>query len=251
MRSKGALPFEVPGTGRTKKLSFVELRGAGLTDRDRDLRFGIVCASRDSYCSRGSLNGRACRYRIDTGSDVSLISPELAGRARQTLAAADNLRYPTVEKVPVLFKTDARISLGKVTVQMPIFVAPIGDECILGANFLSRTGLLKGLLERGLGSSEDGAKGDGLACSRVEDRSAQLPPCLSEIFEHGSRTLDPRQKGIYRSLLSEFRDAFSSEIIDGNCEVVRHRIQLTDSPPIKQAPRRVPLHLREEVNGII
>jgi len=37
----------------------------------------------------------------------------------------------------------------------------------------------------------------------------------------------------------------------GNCGILKHVINIKDSNPIKQAPRRIPLHLKEEVNRII
>ena len=44
---------------------------------------------------------------------------------------------------------------------------------------------------------------------------------------------------------------FSENLIAGNCDVLEHVIKIKDTNPIKQAPRRVPIHLKEEVNRII
>jgi len=44
---------------------------------------------------------------------------------------------------------------------------------------------------------------------------------------------------------------FSEEIIAGYCEIGEHVINLQDFSPIKQVPRRIPIHMREEVNKII
>lgn len=52
-------------------------------------------------------------------------------------------------------------------------------------------------------------------------------------------------------LLEEFQDVFSEEIVAGNCDVVQHKINLINSNPIKHTPRRIPIHMREEVNKII
>jgi len=51
--------------------------------------------------------------------------------------------------------------------------------------------------------------------------------------------------------LEEFQDVFSKEVIAGNCDVVEYIINLKDSLPIKQVPRRIPFQMREEVNKII
>jgi hypothetical protein len=47
--------------------------------------------------------------------------------------------------------------------------------------------------------------------------------------------------------LREFQDVFSEEVTAGNCAVVEHSINLEKNDPIKQTPRRIPFHLRDEV----
>ncbi|KMQ81926.1 krab-a domain-containing protein, partial [Lasius niger] len=46
-------------------------------------------------------------------------------------------------------------------------------------------------------------------------------------------------------------DVFSEDIIAGNCEIVEHNINIKDARPIKQVPRRAPLHLRGKMDQII
>lgn len=57
------------------------------------------------------------------------------------------LRYLTGEKVPVLFKTTVTVSLGKFLVKIPIIVAPVGEDCILGVDFLSEIKILDKVFE--------------------------------------------------------------------------------------------------------
>lgn len=59
------------------------------------------------------------------------------------------------------------------------------------------------------------------------------------------------QKIDFIEFLKEFQDVFSEEIVAGNCDIVEHRINLRESNPIKQTPRRIPIHMREEVNKIL
>jgi len=42
-----------------------------------------------------------------------------------------------------------------------------------------------------------------------------------------------------------------SEEITGNCDIIEHKINLKDSNPIKQAPQRIPLRMRKEVDNIV
>ena len=55
-----------------------------------------------------------------------------------------NLKYPTDEHVPIRFKTVVRID-GQHSVQMIVFVADIADDCILGCDFLSKTGIIESI----------------------------------------------------------------------------------------------------------
>jgi len=51
---------------------------------------------------------------------------------------------------------------------------------------------------------------------------------------------------IFADFFCEFEDVFSEDIVAGNCDV-EHVINIKDSSPIKQVPRRIPIHLREKV----
>jgi len=62
-----------------------------------------------------------------------------------------------------------------------------------------------------------------------------------------SLNLDKTHKNIFADFLCEFEDVFSEDIVAGNCDVVEHVINVKDSSPIKQVPRRIPIHLREKV----
>jgi len=71
------------------------------------------------------------------------------------------------------------------------------------------------------------------------------------LFEENSRNLNESQKQLCAKFLNKFCDVFSEEIITGNCEMGEHVINLQNSFPIKQDPRRIPIHKREKINKII
>ncbi|XP_077277424.1 uncharacterized protein LOC143905721 isoform X1 [Temnothorax americanus] len=194
----------------------------------------------------GLLNNKPCTFRIDTGSDVSVLNVRLSVNFRQIPLDFCNLRYPTGERVPVISRVLAAISLGKFNFEMPFYVADINDECILGIDFLEKAEVFEGFFENTLGLTKSVKGEHGLICSRIEDCPALLP-----IFEQGSSHLDPAQKLVFFDFLKEFYHVFSENIIAGNCDVLCHTIELCDSHPIKQVPRRIPLHLRTEVNKIL
>lgn len=154
-----------------------------------------------------------------------------------------NLTYPTGERVLILSRVLATVSLGKFCVRMRFFVANVEDECILGENFLSKTGIINGLFESIFGLTGESGSERGLICSRIGSCSAELPHFLSRVLEQSSPKLNKYQKRDFSDFLSEFCGVFSEDVIAGNCDVLTHAIKLCDSRPIKQVPRRIPLHL--------
>jgi len=82
------------------------------------------------------------------------------------------------------------------------------------------------------------------------ESSLDVPSNLKCLFGESSKNLNESQKQFCEKFLNKFRDVFSKEIIAGNCEMGEHIINLQDSSSIKQVPRRIPIHFREEVNKI-
>lgn len=94
-------------------------------------------------------------------------------------------------------------------------------------------------------------KEDRFVCSRIQNYVEGIPPFLKELFERESQELEEKQRELFAQFLNEFQDVFSEEILAGNCKVMEHRINVENSSPIKQVPRRIPLQMREEVNKIM
>lgn len=55
--------------------------------------------SRDIFSFIGKINGKPCSFKIDTGSDVSVLSARLSVPLRWERIESSELRYPTGEKV--------------------------------------------------------------------------------------------------------------------------------------------------------
>jgi len=66
-----------------------------------------------------------------------------------------------------------------------------------------------------------------------------------------TQNLNEEQKEQFANFLTKFQNVFSEEIIAGNCRMEEHRIEIGNSGPIKQAPRRIPFHLRKDVDMVI
>ena len=89
----------------------------------------------------------------------------------------------------------------------------------------------------------DGAFGSA-SCNRLATKKQRQTKLLaSNQFDLDAMNLNSAQRKGLASLLDEFTDVFSSGPSDlGRTGIVQHRIDTGDHPPIKQAPRRIPMH---------
>ena len=103
---------------------------------------------------------------------------------------------------------------------------------------------------------EDGAL-EPASCNRLAtQKPRQTKPLVSEQFDLHTMNLSSPQREELASLLDEFTDIFSSGTADlGRTGIVQHCINTGDHPPIKQAPRRVPMHqqgtVRQHVDDML
>jgi len=197
------------------------------------------------FCLNGFVNGCRCNFKIDTGSDVTLIRSDFLSFSKKiSFKESFVFKYPTGERVPIKGRVEILVKIGKFKVKLFTYVVDMIEECLLGVDFLSEVKFDTFFNSFFEGSS---CKGEIPICSRV----MEIPSTLKELFEQETSGLKDEQKKRFTQFLIEFQDVFSEEVIAGNCKEVEHKITLMDSNPIKQAPRRVPFHFREEVDKII
>lgn len=130
-----------------------------------------------------------------------------------------------------------------------MFVAEIHDKCLLGADFFKATNSEK-IFENIFGISEENRLRK-FSCSRMESFQSKLPDFLEIFLQENSEGINSFKKEIFTKFLIEFQDVFSKDIFAGSCGLVKHKINLNNVNPIKQAPRRIPFALRGEVYKII
>ncbi|GAB1869457.1 RNA-directed DNA polymerase [Camponotus japonicus] len=133
-----------------------------------------------------------------------------------------------------------------------MFVAAINDDCILGLDFLKRINL-ENIFDHEFKESSKDLKFNQnqiYNCSRIEN-FPEVPIILKELLKNNSINLKETEKEIFADFLNNYQDIFTENIVAGNCNVVEHVINVKDSLPFKQAPRRIPIHLRKEVDQII
>lgn len=72
----------------------------------------------------GRLNGKNCLFKIDTGSDISIINKELITDDIERIPVKNiNLRYPTGEKISIEFMVRVNIEIGNYSIETSMFVA--------------------------------------------------------------------------------------------------------------------------------
>ena len=139
------------------------------------------------------------------------------------------------------------MEIGEFTLEIPVYLTEIRDECILG-DFLKKIGLEK-IFVSIFGKEEENQ--ENLLCSRICNPCVSFPDFLSEFFRKQSQTLDVSQREKFAGLLDEFQNIFIESVVAGNCSLEMHSINVMNSFPIKQSPRRIPLQMREEVDKIL
>lgn len=85
--------------------------------------------------------------------------------------------------------------------------------------------------------------------SYVEQSKDIVPEHLKAMFERASTNLTPEQQKQVTLLIHEYRDVFTNEKGElGKTDLVTHQIDVNGAKPIRQAPRRLPLHQRQEAS---
>lgn len=98
--------------------------------------------------------------------------------------------------------------------------------------------------------------GEGHHVNQVHATTSNTPVRLDDsvekLFMEGSKHLELSEKEQLRALLVKYRDRFSDGKGDfGRTSEVKHTIYTGESRPIKLAPRRIPIHLRDEADKIV
>ena len=79
--------------------------------------------------------------------------------------------------------------------------------------------------------------------------SWEIPDHLAVLYERSCKYLEPDQQRELGSLLTEYRNSFVKTSNDlGRTDLVEHKINTGDARPIKQPPRRLPMHKRAEAD---
>ena len=86
----------------------------------------------------GSIDGRVCCITIDTGSDITIVRPDLVQRGRiDWNPEMEWMSTVTGERAPIHGRGRLMLEIGGLQMPHDMVVADIKDECILGTDFLT------------------------------------------------------------------------------------------------------------------
>lgn len=99
---------------------------------------GSLIHAGDGLVVRGSINRKRCGITIDTGSNISIVRPDVLGKsALQSVQPVEScLKTVTGERAPIRGRVRLRIQVGSQAYEHETWVADITDECLLGLDFL-------------------------------------------------------------------------------------------------------------------
>ncbi|XP_076660208.1 uncharacterized protein LOC143363524 [Halictus rubicundus] len=193
---------------------------------------------KDCTAIEGFIDGKMATIIIDTGSSVNLLGTDKFNPRKEEF-----------------------------------FLIDMAEECILGNGFLQKHACrldywarklqIAGKEEVGFIGQEIRNKEDAALLAKMEEETPvaeevqevavpPVPKLLEDLFQRCCSALSPPRKTAFAKVTHEFQDIFAENPEHvGNCDVVQHKIDTGDCAPIKQAPRRLPFHRRDEVKELL
>lgn len=107
---------------------------AGAVERkDTSCATGTLLGTGRGLTVSGSIDGYNCNLIVDTGSEISIVHPDiLQSWKRENLQpVTPTFRTVTGQKAPMLGKCELSIRVGSTELSKPVWVADIQDPCIL------------------------------------------------------------------------------------------------------------------------
>lgn len=220
---------------------------------------------------QGIVDGVPVRALVDTGATTSVIRPEVLLKANRLVPPNPEkyaLQTATGEMVTVLGCTTVPFSVGSLQVTLPVVVAAVDEQCILGVDFLKAHKCVldfnAGLLHLGTDSFPLGAATVTVLCDSgmpinptspclcFQVLSTNLAAHLLPLYERATFGLDKTDADQLRQLLERFPNLFSTGNTDlGLTSAATHQIVTGHAAPVRQPPRRVPLAQRSCINDMV
>uniref|UniRef100_A0A146MBF8 RNA-directed DNA polymerase n=1 Tax=Lygus hesperus TaxID=30085 RepID=A0A146MBF8_LYGHE len=231
-----------------------------------------------SLVLRGSVNGVACDFIVDTGATRTIMSLEILNHSGMKMndTRPAFIRSISGERLPVKGEATVLLDFGNgISRTQNVLVACIKDECILGLDFLIAQHCLIDLSNQAVmigGQQVKAVKQWEAAVAEVTDDGSEdfqelfevdraihgrasdgdCAPHLQVLQEEAMQQLSTEQMKFVVELFNDFEDIFARNSADiGRVKDFAHTIDVGTSAPIRQSPRRIPPHRLEEVEKMV
>ena len=101
---------------------------------------GSSFKSCDGLVADGSIEGIQCQITIDTGSNISIVRPDVLQDGTQIQPVSSCLRTVTGPTAPIRGRGELKLRIGGFETRHDMWVADVADQCILGLDFLESHG---------------------------------------------------------------------------------------------------------------
>ena len=214
---------------------------------------GSIFCNNDILIVSGTIDGQHCELTVDTGSNISIVRPDVLGgasRNRVKPVPGSCIRTVTGEQAPIHGRVHLQVRIGSHVVTQELWVADIRHPVatVRLMNLSEQTHYLrKGTMVAICEPVESVVK-----AVKVEKSETSLPGHLQALFEKSSAGYTPDQSKHVYSLLRRYAHVFSSGPQDmGRTDLIKHKIDTQGAAPIRQPPRRLPLARREEAQQAV
>lgn len=208
-----------------------------------------------------TVEGTLCTALVDTGSNATLVRPDMVPEGASMEATTVHLKTVTGDLAPMVGRCVLRFRVGAQTVLFAAWVADVQDKCILGLDFLRTVGCIldlgKGTLTLPGGkcvrlTSSSERVGPAVAVANPTDATAKLGnespgeggeegriSAVRGIWAKNCEGLTQEQQDNLWEVLLEFKDIFAldeSEV--GLTHMVEHHIDTGGAHPVRVRPIR-------------
>lgn len=244
------------------KLDRVDSRGYGSTHNFQSVDVSQLSSNSErKLLLHLNLNGRIankpCVMIVDTASDITLANTLFFEKEINNLEkVSKHLKILTVSRASFPFKSirKALVQIGNISIELEIVFADIQEDCILGLDFLHKSGLLtefETLINKKFNLQRI-EKTVSVTYTNSNKANDEIPEYLIPLFENSTKQLNPEQIAQFKVFISRLSDIFARNSNDlGVCDYIKHKIDTGNNKPFKLAPRRIPIHYRDAALNLL
>ena len=231
-----------------------------------------------SLVLQGKLNGRECAFIVDTGATRTIISQAMLKKSGVGINTRGSVYIRSIsgERLPVEGEALVAMDVGDGCIRnQSVLVAQIPEDCVLGLDFLVahdcviyparesvtigsnhlKTADVWGAVYTEIAGIDEECQelcSTNMAAGEETGADGDCPPHIRGLWQETMKDLTEQEKEVAGKLLMQYSNVFANDGADMGCiKNCTHSIDVGNSPPIKQSPRRIPPHRLEEVEKLV